>query len=388
MIQVTHLDLLHSGAAGTGRVIEAVAVVPLARATGMGRLLMAIAGVLALVAGSIVAGRARMGRFVARWTRLGQDREVVPGELAMLRAVVANLPEIVYVKDAESRFLMANRAAARNVGAAGDADLLGKTDFDFFPKQIADALFASERNVLESCLAQVNKEETIADWEGNTRHVCSTRVPLVDPAGKTIGLIGIGRDQTELKAMEAELRRTREELEFKNTHDGLTSLMNRDAILEELDHELARCAREHGSNAVVLADLDSFGSINEVHGHLVGDEVLREVGRRLVKSVRVYDLVGRYGGEEFLVVLPGCSDAAAAMARAEQLRDAVASCPILTTHGPISVTMSVGVLVTGEKRHVSAVDVILDVEAALDEAMKTGRNRCRFASPTARVAVG
>jgi len=358
------------------------------RGIGMERPLIAILGGLALLAGFIVASRDRIRRLIMLWKNREQNPELVPGELAMLRAVVANLPEIVYVKDAESRFLMANRAAARNVGAASDTELLGKTDFDYFPKEIAEVLFESERKVLESCLAQANKEELMRGANGKTRHLCNTRVPLVDPAGKTIGLIGIGRDVTELKALQAELRRTREELAFKNTHDALTSLMNRDAILEQLEHELARSAREHASNAVVLGDLDNFGSINDVHGHLVGDEVLREVGRRLVKSVRRYDLVGRYGGEEFLVVMPGCSAAEAAMARAEQLRDGVASAPIVTAHGPISVTMSVGVLVTGEHRHVSAVDVILDVEAALDEAMKSGRNRCRFASPTAPVAIG
>ena len=374
-------------AAVSGRVMQAVGGFFFAHANGLGRPFVVLLGGLVLLAGFILASGALLRRLPA-WRNRGRDRERVPGELAILRAVVANLPEIVYVKDARSRFLLANRAAARNAGAASDAKLLGKTDFDFFPKEVAEALFESERKVLESCLAQVNKEEPIAGANGKTRHLCNTRVPLVDPAGKTIGLIGIGRDITEIKAMEGELKRTREELAFKNTHDALTSLMNRDAILEQLELALARSAREHGSNAVVLADLDDFSSINDVHGHLVGDEVLREVGHRLARSVRVYDLVGRYGGEEFLVVLPGCSEAAAAMARAEQLREAVASAPILTTHGPVSVTMSVGVLVTGEQRHVSAVDVILDVEAALAEAMKAGRNRCRFASPTAPVAIG
>jgi len=306
----------------------------------------------------------------------------------MLRAVVAQLPEIVFVKDANGRYLLANPAAAKNAGAASSAELLGKTDSDFFPKEIAQTLFENDRKILESGMAQSSLEDRATNAEGRIRHLLTKRMPWTDCAGNTLGLFGLGREITEQNATEIELERAREQLAFITVHDTLTSLMNRSTILERLDMELSRSVREQSSNAVLLADLDGFETINGVHGHLVGDEVLEEVGRRLIKSVRDYDLVGRYGGEEFLVVLPGCSDASAAMARAEQLRDAVASAPIQTAHGAIPVTMSVGVLVVAWDRHASAVDVILDVEAALHEARKAGRNRCRFASPATAVVAG
>jgi diguanylate cyclase (GGDEF)-like protein len=99
--------------------------------------------------------------------------------------------------------------------------------------------------------------------------------------------------------------------------------------------------------------------------------------------VRVYDRVGRYGGEEFLIVLPGCSSSFEAVARAEELRMSMAASPIPTGHGPISITMSMGVLATSDWRHISAVDVLREVDAALYAAKDAGRNCCCLAASPA-----
>jgi diguanylate cyclase (GGDEF)-like protein len=207
----------------------------------------------------------------------------------------------------------------------------------------------------------------------------TTKVPLVDYAGKKVGLVGIGRNITERKAVESELERTRDELAFKAAHDSLTSLLNREAILEWLDRELARSSRENSSFAVLLADVDHFKNINDEHGHPTGDEVLREVAQLLMNSVRVYDLVGRYGSEEFLIVLPNCEGATVALSRAERLRKDISSSPILTEKRPISVTMSIGILATEERSDLTAIDVIHEVDAALYAAKAAGRNCSRLA---------
>src|SRR5713226_2039822 len=106
--------------------------------------------------------------------------------------------------------------------------------------------------------------------------------------------------------LEDHLVEAREQMRFKATHDHLTTLWNRGVIMDLLGRELTRSQRENGCTAVLLGDLDRFKSVNDTHGHLVGDQVLREVARRLLLSVRSYDFVGRYGGEEFLVVLNNC----------------------------------------------------------------------------------
>src|SRR5882672_8330970 len=160
-------------------------------------------------------------------------------------------------------------------------------------------------------------------------------------------------DPEELKArlrtgrrilqLEDKLVEAREDMRFKATHDPLTSLFNRGVIMDLLSRELARTYREQSCTTVLLGDVDHFKRVNDTYGHLVGDEVLREVARRLLASVRSYDFVGRYGGEEFLVVLNSCHTANA-MARAEEIRNAIANVPMHTQGGPLSITMSLGVL--------------------------------------------
>lgn len=330
---------------------------------------------------SAVAG-GLMNRHRAKAEIRKRDGASTVGELAMLRAVVASLPDLIYVKDANSRFLLANQATADAMGVADSSDLLGKTDSDFYPQELAAGFFADEQKVVLSGQPLTSREEHLKESDGQTRRILTSKFPLRDAAHKIIGIIGIGRNITALKAVEAELRRARDELEFKAAHDYLTSLLNREAILDMLERELARNLREDGRTAVLLGDLDHFKLINDIHGHPVGDEVLRAVASLLLRTVRTYDLVGRYGGEEFLVLLPGCA-APDALARANQLRKAIAASPIPTAHGPISITISIGVLTTQEWCQPTSGEVLREVDAALYAAKAAGRNRCSLAAPVA-----
>lgn len=346
---------------------------------GSGRVFALPLPILVFLLGLSAATGALLCHLCARaWIR--RRLRASANEPSMMQAVIANLPDPLYVKDRESRFLLANKAAAENMGASSGDELLGKTDFDFFPREIAQGFWEDERKVIVDGQPQISKEECITEPGQPTRWVLSTKIPLHDPDGQIIGLVGVGRNFTALKAVEAELKIARDELAFKAAHDSLTSLLSRDAIIEMMSRELARNARENGCSTVLLCDLDLFKRINDVYGHPVGDEVLREVARRLLISVRPYDLVGRLGGEEFLLVLPGCGSAEA-ISRADQLRTAIAAQPVITSRGSIPITISIGVFIVQEWGQPTSDDVLREVDAALYASKAAGRNCCSVALP-------
>jgi two-component system cell cycle response regulator len=174
--------------------------------------------------------------------------------------------------------------------------------------------------------------------------------------------------------LQSELLTAREALRVQATHDNLTGIANRGAILEALHGELARAARERSSVAVLLADIDRFKSINDTSGHQAGDEILREAAQRLRGAVRAYDSVGRYGGEEFLIVLSGC-DEADACAQAERIRRAIAHEPFAVRGDRFEVTCSFGVAWRETACPGDADAMIREADLALYAAKARGRNR-------------
>jgi two-component system, cell cycle response regulator len=183
--------------------------------------------------------------------------------------------------------------------------------------------------------------------------------------------------------LEDRLVEARENMRFRATHDPLTSLLNRGAVLDLLSRELNRSHREHTSTAILIGDVDHFKRVNDTLGHVVGDEVLTEIANRLLASVRSYDFVGRYGGEEFLVVLNGC-DPAYAPGRAEEIRKSISTRPIVTAKGPITLTMSMGILLSGEWGLRTAEELLHEADVALYEAKNAGRDCLRIARPSSR----
>jgi diguanylate cyclase (GGDEF)-like protein/PAS domain S-box-containing protein len=198
------------------------------------------------------------------------------------------------------------------------------------------------------------------------------RLVLLETLGTQIGI-----SLAHMRAEES-LRRSRDELRRLALQDGLTGVLNRRAVLRRLREEHERARRGGHGLSVVLLDVDHFKRINDTHGHPAGDAVLREVARRKSASIRPYDAVGRYGGEEFLVVLPGC-DGAEALGVAERLRHALASRPMETAESlALAVTASFGVAAcTGA---LTDEQLVAQADAALYRAKGEGRNRVRRAA--------
>jgi diguanylate cyclase (GGDEF)-like protein len=173
--------------------------------------------------------------------------------------------------------------------------------------------------------------------------------------------------------LQEELVSTREALREKASHDPLTGLWNHEEIIMGLERELARSRRSGTPVGVIMADLDHFKQVNDCYGHMAGDSVLREVSQRMLGRMRPYDSVGRYGGEEFMVVLSGCEEQHA-VPLAERLRQLVANEQVDTVEGSIAVTLSLGVAVSSRGEH-DASSLIVAADRALYKAKLKGRNR-------------
>jgi len=174
----------------------------------------------------------------------------------------------------------------------------------------------------------------------------------------------------DLEREKSELLRAREQMRHYAEHDDLTGLWNHRIIVERLRAEVAKSQRERTPLSVILVDLDHFKQINDTFGHLAGDLALKEMGAIFLRSTRPYDWVGRYGGEEFLLILPG-SNYAAARVRAEELRMAVESARITYVDRSIQITASFGVasgFPTDEGKLIKTAD------GALYAAKANGRN--------------
>lgn len=176
-----------------------------------------------------------------------------------------------------------------------------------------------------------------------------------------------------------ELIAARDALHFQATHDLLTGVASRGATMDFLTREMARGFREQRTVGVVLADLDHFKRVNDQHGHLAGDAVLQEIARRMLKCTRAYDCVGRYGGEEFLIIFPSSKEEGA-MRQAERIRTAMQSTPIQTAEGEIAVTISLGVAISEISRLQDASELLKVADAALYRAKAQGRNRVELAA--------
>ena len=182
-----------------------------------------------------------------------------------------------------------------------------------------------------------------------------------------------------------------EALRVQATHDALTGVWNHGAIIDMLQLELVRGEREGASTSTIMVDLDHFKRVNDTYGHLTGDAVLQEAVQRMSHVLRRSDVLGRYGGEEFLVLLPGC-EAPDAQALAERLRRCIACKPVTTSIGEVSVTISLGVTTTGPGESMGVAAVLQRVDGALYQAKREGRNRAVALTggegPPARVFLG
>jgi diguanylate cyclase (GGDEF)-like protein len=181
---------------------------------------------------------------------------------------------------------------------------------------------------------------------------------------------------TRILRLQQDLANVYAEAKFQASHDSLTGLLNRRMLLELAQQELSRSSRDGRFPVAILGDIDSFKAINDTYGHLAGDVVLAELAARAGKAVRAYDLLGRYGGEEFLIIAPDCNPSQG-MSLAERVRDRIACKPIQVGEHSLNVTISLGVACAGPGMDLSR--LLLSADSAMYAAKRAGRNRVELA---------
>jgi two-component system cell cycle response regulator len=197
-------------------------------------------------------------------------------------------------------------------------------------------------------------------------------------------------DHAELKArlqvgkrmldLQSELNNAKEAMVFQANFDELTKLMNRRAVMKAMANEIERSKRNLQPLYICMCDVDHFKKINDTHGHLAGDAVLKEIAQRFNNSLRPYDLCGRYGGEEFLIILNSKKDHVHDLFK--RIRLSIADKPFIYEDTVLDVTISCGVtLYEPPTDQRNTTQMLTDADTALYEAKNTGRNRTVFTSP-------
>ncbi|MDQ0322802.1 diguanylate cyclase (GGDEF)-like protein/PAS domain S-box-containing protein [Pararhizobium capsulatum DSM 1112] len=296
----------------------------------------------------------------------------------LLMTLINQVPDQLFVKDLESRFLIANGAvvADKTFIATGEAvtveALIGKTDFDLFAAPIAQQFHDAEVEIMRSGHPVLSTVEQNVYADGGTKWVSMTKAPLRNVSGQIIGLIGLAQDVTKRKEMEDQAR-------FMAHHDILTGLPNRGLVISRIDEALAQATQNGSSVAVVFLDLDNFKWVNDTLGHQAGDDVLKTAASRIAGSLRLSDIAGRFGGDEFVIILrdpPRQSDGLIRLL--ERVRTRVAE-PLQLAGQTVCVTTSIGVALL-ETDGTTRDELLAKADAAMYRSKRNGRNTICLAS--------
>jgi diguanylate cyclase (GGDEF)-like protein/PAS domain S-box-containing protein len=310
---------------------------------------------------------------------LRKDAELkLEQEHALLRAVLDLNPSMIYAKDTEGRFTISNLSFQQRFGYSSEEELRGKTTYDAFRSQapegmeqeayeMANMLHLQDMHVMQS-------GESLEDldlqglWEPDSRRwYRMNKYPLRDGNGTISGILGITRDVTDRK--EYELR-----LEHQALHDPLTGLPNRRYLLSTIADYIEEARTRKVKLATLFCDLDFFKSVNDTHGHDVGDKCLLEITRRIQAELPKSDFIARFGGDEFIILTN--ATLLEANSKATELLQAL-SFPLVVDDVVVKIQSSIGIaLLTPE--HKTPSELIRDADAAMYQAKERGRNRAEI----------
>lgn len=306
-----------------------------------------------------------------------------------LNKIINAIPDPIFVKDSQHRWIVLNQAYSRLIGYPLE-ELLEKSDSDFFSPEQARVFRTQDQQVFATEQEQEHEEE-FTSRSGNTYQIATKRSLHKDSAGNLF-LVGVIRDITERKRLEEELKRTAAELVRSNAelqqsashlhhlanHDTLTGLPNRKLFHERFGQSLEWARSNEQLVGLLFLDLDGFKLINDTQGHDIGDLLLKAVAQRLTGCLRGSDTVSRLGGDEFTIILPAIPSPQDAARVAEKVL-MVLSKPFELESYTIYVTTSVGIsLYPDDGEEIDT--LIKGADVAMYRAKELGKNRYEFAS--------
>ena len=307
-----------------------------------------------------------------------QTAELTASELH-LQTIIENEPECIKIIDAQGRLQHMNPAGLAMIEADSLAQVAGRPVLDLIAPEYRAAYWDLHQRVLAGATMQMQFE--VIGLKGGRRWLETHAVPMLDH-GEAVQL-AVTHDITERKQMEEQVR----QLAF---YDPLTLLPNRRLLTDRLSQAMAASKRSACYCALMVLDLDNFKPLNDTHGHLLGDLLLIEVARRLTGCVREIDTVGRFGGDEFVVMLSELSteqaqSTAQAQAVAEKIRSSLSEPYLITVHHEgrsdtlltHCCTASIGVVIFIDNETPQD-DILKWADAAMYQAKKVGRNTVRF----------
>ncbi len=287
--------------------------------------------------------------------------------------------DTIYFKDRDSKFIWNNYMHANQLGVMKPEDLVGKTDFDFFPQEFAERARAMELQIMATGTPIINIEEALGDEENdNMKYYLASKYPLYDMNNEIVGTWGISRDITEQKKLELELERSYHKMELLARVDDLSGLYNRRYFYETLEKYASLYERRtDGSTfALFVADVDDMTHVNDMYGQLNGDIVLRSIAELCVSNVRKEDTCFRTGGDEFAIVLLD-TDKISAVGIAKKLVEQIANEPIVLEGKREKVTVSAG-LAMFDPADPDLTALISKAERKLNKSKREGKNKVSF----------
>lgn len=301
----------------------------------------------------------------------------------LLEFIVDRINVGVFIVNEQLEIQFWNKFMATNSGVDA-VDVIGKPLFDCFP-DLPQRWFAKKVSSVFML-----KNFAFTSWEqrpylfpfrhhrpvtGGMEFMCQdlTLMPIKNDAGEVENVCIILFDVTDAAIYRSMHQAAMKKLEMVSRVDGLTQLFNRSHWQSRLAEEFSRAGRYSAPLALIMFDLDHFKSVNDTHGHLGGDAVLVQMASIIKGALRDSDIAGRYGGEEFCVVLPNTS-AEGAKVVAERLRNAIQATPVVYENLQIPVTASLGIAEFSLKLK-DVEELIANADAALYEAKESGRNR-------------